>query len=180
MGCLLAVASSLSSHLWCFLVGLGSIFLPDTMISWYCFKLRIQMNLLNLFIHSPNICWVPAVCWELLHIPVWMLTQCLWTGHWPSSWLPALAGFERGSTPVGCQSQELSLCFLGFILGKRGECHISGSIKACSLEQLKEVRERLSQLGVKRLQKRRMRLCWVLQRRTVKNRKVSAELRPCP
>lgn len=68
------------------------------------------MNLLNLLIHSPNICWVPAVCWELLHIPVWMLTQSLWAGHLPSSWLPALT----------CQSQELALYLLGSILGGRG------------------------------------------------------------
>lgn len=50
MGCRFILVQSFVS----FLVRLGSIFLPDTMISG-CFKLRNQMNLLNVFIHSANI-----------------------------------------------------------------------------------------------------------------------------
>lgn len=51
------------------------------------------------------------------------------------------------------------------MLGGRREDHISGPINACSLEQLKEVRERVGRLAVMRVQKRRIRLRRVLQRR---------------
>lgn len=64
-----------------------------------------------------------------------------------------------------------------FILGKKGESHVSGSVNACSLGQMKEIREQIGQLCAKKAQKSRIRLCWVLQRRTMKNKTSSCRAR---
>lgn len=55
------------------------------------------------------------------------------------------------------------------ILGQKGERHVSKSVSACSLGQMKDIRGQVGQLSAKKVPKRRIGLCCVLRKRTVKN-----------
>lgn len=123
--------------------------------SRYCFKLEIQMNLLTLFLHSSNICGMPVLCQEQLHIPAQIQVIVLLDlfSFLLTMWLPALLSFQSSGTPVGCQSWDFSLRLPHFILGDKREYRVSGTIDGCSLGQLKEVRKQVDQLFAKRAPK---------------------------
>lgn len=134
------------------------------------------MNLLTLFIHSfihqtfAESLLCAKNCWTFLS--KWR-TLCLWLcllAGFLTMWLEVtfLVSFERGRTPVGCQSQALLLYLSDFFLRKKS--HISWSINVCSLEQSRKSGNRLASHPQRGPKKGRIWLCCILPNRTGKNK----------